>query len=349
MLRLMIGSQKLRVDAPVKGWEAHMMSKYIKLTWLAAMTMACASNTVLAIESMDDAALAEQTGQDGISIGLQFPNSTVSYDQVLITDTNGMTGATSPASLVLAPTTRGTDQGVRLFKADGSATANPVLIKLDADANGTKPVFNANITFPTDLKRINISPFSLYIAPTTTGVFTATRASGTTGTLQSNVSEILKVGGTGIDVILTDYNATFNPNNVLGVNVQLGNAPQGHMIMLTGGSISQIKNDTASPIQIMSKNTTTSSLKLNFNMTAFDTNTGFRLSGFYGDMNDAGFTFGKAGDTDKFNLVVSDVIAGCSTGCQDATVFNGLKNGSMGSIGLVGAKVSNLKVNIKGM
>lgn len=326
-----------------------MMLKYVKLNWLIAATVSCSSMTALAIESMDDAALAAQTGQDGINIGLQFPSSTISYDQVLLTDTNGMTGAVSPASLVVAPTTRGVDQGVRLFKADGSLTATPLLIKLDADGNGIKPVLNANISFPTDLKRINISPFSIYLAPTASSVFTSSRASGTTGTLRSDVSEVLRVGGTGIDVTLTDYNVTSNPNNVLGVNIQLGNAPQGHMIMLTGGSIAEIKNDPAAPIQVMSKNaSTSSSLKLNFNLSAFNTATGFRLSGFYGDLNDAGFTFGKAGDTDKFNLVLSDVVAG-TAGQADSAVFNGLKNASMGSIGLIGAKATNLKVNIKGM
>ena len=67
-----------------------------------------------------------------------------------------------------------------------------------------------------------------------------------------------------------------------------------------------------------------------------------------GDVNSDGLTFGKAGVTDKVDLVLNNVVAGVS-GVQDPNTFNNLKNGSMGNFGVVGATVSNLKMNVKGM
>lgn len=299
-----------------------------------------------AMQVMDDSALAQQTGQDGITVSLDFPNSTISYSELAITDTNGMPTATGAASLVLAPTTYGTDKGIRFFNDPTANTlaTQPVTIKMDAEGNGAKPVLNTEIGLPTDLRRIRINPFSIYLSNGSGSVFDAgTRVLNATGTVKATgVREIVKLGTNGIDI-------NFLANNPVKMNIQLGNAPQGHMFVFTGGSITQIKNDPLYPIELISNNSSSnSSLKLNFDLSATNMATGISLVGFYGDIVNSGLVLGKDGTTDKFNLTLSNVVAG-TTGSQSATSFNNLKNASIGTVGLVGASVTNLKMTVKGL
>lgn len=308
-----------------------------------------------ALEAMDDGALAAQTGQDGITVALQYPDSTISFSEAIITDTNGMTGATGNASLVIAPETYSSTQGIRFFKDNSSTTlaTAPINIKMDADGNAGSPVLNAAISLPSDMQRIRINPFSIYLATGSNSIFSTRKVdSATSNTFRTGVTELLKVNGEGIDTI-------FKSGDPVTINIQLGNTPQGHMFQFTGGSILCMGNnascmsapgtDGSNPIEIMSKNSSgNSSLKLGFTLRATNQTTGFRLNGFYGDVNSDGLTFGKAGVTDKVDLVLNNVVAGVS-GVQDPNTFNNLKNGSMGNFGVVGATVSNLKMNVKGM
>lgn len=308
-----------------------------------------------ALEAMDDGALAAQTGQDGITVALQYPDSTISLSEAIITDTNGMTGATGKASLVIAPQTYSSTQGIRFFKDNTSATVAtaPITIKMDADGNAGSPVLNAAISLPSDMQRIRINPFSIYLATGSNSIFSTRKVDGaTSNTFRAGVTELLKVNGEGIDTV-------FKSGDPVTINIQLGNTPQGHMFQFTGGSILCMGNnascmsapgtDGANPIEIMSKNSSgNSSLKLGFTLRATNQITGFRLNGFYGDVNSDGLTFGKAGATDKIDLVLNNVIAGAA-GTQDTNTFNNLKNGSMGNFGVVGASVTNLKMNVRGM
>lgn len=309
-----------------------------------------------ALQAMDDNALAEQTGQDGITVALQYADSTISFSEAIITDTNGMTNASNKSSLVIAPATYSSTQGIRLFKNNSSTTlaTAPIKIQMDADANTASPVFNAAISLPSDLERIRINPLSVYLATGDTSIFTGRKVDGsTTNTFRTGVTELLRVNGEGIDTV-------FKSGDPLTINVQLWNTPQGHMFMFTGGSILCVGNnascmsttgaDGANPIELISSNSSSnSSLKLNFKLSASNQTTGFRLNGFYGDINADGLTFGKSGATDKVDLVLSNITAGCSSGCQDVNTFNNLKNGSMGNFGVVGASVTNLKVNVRGL
>lgn len=59
--------------------------------------------------------------------------------------------------------------------------------------------------------------------------------------------------------------------------------------------------------------------------------------------------------TDKLNIVLGNVVAGnagssiaAATQAEPAA-YNALKNGSMGSLGLVGVKVTNLQMTMKGL
>lgn len=317
---------------------------------------------VWALEAMSDGAMAEQTGQDGITVALQYTNSTISFSEAIITDTNGMAGATGKASLVIAPQTFSSTQGIRFFKDISSTTlaTAPINIKMDAEGNAGTPVLNAAISLPSDMQRIRINPFSIYLATGSDSIFTqrkidsGTNSATNTNLYRAGVTELLRVNGEGIDTI-------FKSGDAVTINVQLGNTPQGHMFMFTGGSILCIANngrcmanpttlENANPIELISTNSSgNSSLKLNFKLTASNQVTGFRLNGFYGDINADGLTFGKVGVTDKLDLVLSNITAGCSSGCQDINTFNNLKNGSIGNLGIVGASVTNLKVHVRGL
>ncbi|XID75365.1 hypothetical protein ACF3NA_02100 [Alkanindiges sp. WGS2144] len=314
------------------------------------------SSHTWALQALDDQSLAAQTGQDGISMALDYPNSTISFSEVILTDTDGMPDATNGASLIVAPATYSDTQGIRMFKNNSNtaiATA-PVLIKMDADSNSNQPVFNANISLPTDLGRMRINPFSIYLTAGSDSIFEpGTRIKDSTGTIRATgVTELLRVNTEGIDVV-------FKEGDPLSVNVQLGNAPQGHMLKFTGGSILCVGNNAScmatqgeegkNPIELISKNSSgESSLKLGFTLKASEQDTGFRLAGFYAGFDNDGLIFGKEGSTDKFDFVLNNVVAG-EAGAQAPETFNHLKNGSMGNFGLIGASVTNLKVNVKGM
>lgn len=305
---------------------------------------------VLAMQPLDDAGLAQSTGQDGISISLNYPNSTISVSEVALIDQNGITGSathTAPASLVLAPANYSSTQGIRFFNdvTLNNVASQPITIVMDVDGNAGKPLLNASIGLPSDMRRIRINPFSIYLATGSSSIYSASRVLNevTPPALRAGVNELLRVGTEGIDISFT--------NNPVRLNLQLGNAPQGHMFVFASGSLLRIGNDASgsNPIQIMSKNSSgNSSLKLDFSLSANNQTTGFQLAGFYGDFDNDSFVFGKAGTTDKFDAAINNVVAG-SSGASSSNSLGNLPNGSMGNFGIVGATVTNLKVNVKGM
>ena len=319
------------------------MKNYIPIIFLTTFIPLSSS---WAMQAMEDADLAQQTGQDGVTLDIKLPNSAVTFSEAALIDSNGMTNATSTASLVIAPTSYTTGSGIRLLSGStGNTVATaPVSVAIDADGGAT-PLLNAEVSMPSDMQRIKIDPFSIFLATGSNWIYGTSRVfNGAAGTIRAGVTELLKIGNNGIEI-------TFKPSNPVKINLQLGAEQQNHMFMFTGGILESIKTGSAGTdaIEIMSKNTssTNSSLKFNFDLTATNS-TGISLTGFYGDINDNGLTFGKDGATDKMNLVLSNVIAG-SAGVQDAATFNNLKNASIGNIGIVGASVTNLKVNVKGL
>jgi len=249
--------------------------------------------------------------------------------------------------LVLAPTTYSPTQGIRFFSSSDpstpTTTTQPFTIKIDADGNAGAPVLNVNFALPTDLQRIRINPFSVYIADGSGSVFTSRRTNGVgTNTLRAGVTEMLRVGTNGIDI-------KFKAGDPIALNIQLGAEPQGHMFQFTGGSLLQVVSNA--PIEVMSLNnggTAQSSLKLNLDISATDQSTGFRLNGFYGDISASGLVIGKDDWTDPLDIRINKIVAG-TEGVASATAFDGLKNGSMGNIGLEGLRVENLKINVSGM
>lgn len=309
---------------------------------LAALVMPAFS--VNAMEQLDDQQMAASTGQDGISVGIQLPNSTISFNQIGLVNINDRNDpASARSSLVMAPTNFAPTQGIRFFTAAGTPTTQPLMVKFDVDGNAGEPLLNINLSLPSDLARIRINPFSIYIADGVGSVFSTRTVNGVgTNTLRSGVTEMVRVGTNGIDV-------RFKSGDPVSLNLQLGAEPQGHMFEFNGGSILQVVSN--SPIEIMSLNnggTTQSSLKLNLDISATDQVVGFRLDGFYGDLDAAGLVIGKNGWTDKLDIRINNIVAG-DLPAASPSVFNGLANGSMGNIGLEGLRIENLKVNVSGM
>ncbi|MFZ3194231.1 MAG: DUF6160 family protein [Moraxellaceae bacterium] len=311
---------------------------------LAALVMPAFA--VQAMEQLDDHQMAASTGQDGLTIGIQLPNSTISFNQIgLVSIDDRSNPASSRASLVMAPTNYAPTQGIRFFNSATleTATTQPFTVKFDADANGGAPMLNVRFALPTDLQRIRINPFSVYIADGSGSIFSSRLTNGVgTNTLRAGVTEMLRVGTNGIDI-------RFKAGDTVALNVQLGAERQGHMFQFTGGSLLQVVSNA--PIEVMSLNnggTTQSSLKLNLDISASDQTTGFRLAGFYGDIAPSGIVIGKDGWTDKLDIRITNIVAG-DLPAVSPTAFNGLNNGSMGNIGLEGLRMENLKINVSGM
>lgn len=309
---------------------------------LVTLSILALSHSAFALEQMNDQDLASQTGQDGITIKLGV--SKVSFDQAALIDTDGMLGATGSAALVIAPTASGDIAKVNFLNAGGTAVSNLVTATIDSDGGATSgdPFANINLTF-SDLKTITMDPFAIYLAPTLNG----SRTIGSVGsmfdsgtTLRAGVSKLMEIGN-GTEKL------TVNFKDALGLNIQLGNAPQKQMIAFSGS----LQNINIPKIKIFSKNAgmnNTSSLSLDAELKATDSSAGISLNGFYLDVTTGGGNFGKVGTTDKFDVTLSNVVAGVS-GAQDPATFGGLKNSSMGNLGIIGASVTNLKVNVRGL
>lgn len=321
----------------------------LKRTKLAALAMFTGSvcSVGWAMQALDDDSMAQATGQDGVSIGIGANNGVIGFDRISLQDGDGFSGNTSPASLGYFATTPGSG-GVGFYSGAGvgggtTPIATPLTIRVDADGNASNPVLNAGITFDSNLTRINIKPFAIAL--------TADAANHALFPSNHNIvansqRDIVKVGGSGIDII-------FNTGSALGINMQLGHQPQGHMFVFTGGRIQQIKNDTNSPIEVMSYtgSASTSSLKFNFDLKANAASTnGIQLAGMYIDLTaGTGLTLGKTGNLDKFDVSLNNVVMGSATAAPSTATFNNLKNGSLGNFGAIGTQITNLSVNVKGM
>lgn len=304
-----------------------------------ALSIIILSSGAFALEVMDDQDLASQTGQDGITLKVGI--SKVAFDQAALVDSNGMTGASNSAALVMAPNASGSSIGINFLNGAGAGVNNLVTATIDNDAGNAGAFANINLAF-SELKTIKVDPFSIYLASTLNN----SRTIGSVGSvfdgtgLRAGVSKLLQVGE-GAEQLNINF---INP---LAVNVQLGNSPQGHMVKFSGS----LQSINLPKLKIFSNNSgnQTSSLSLDASFKAHNSTSGFNLDGFYLDVTPDGLNFGNQGTSDKFDVLLNNVVMGSTTATPDATTFNGLKNGSMGNFGVVGASVKDLKISVKGM
>ena len=289
-----------------------------------------------ALQQLDETALASQTGQDGISVKVASTIGQINFNSLSLIDKDGFAGR-SAGALTYAPNS--VDSGVSFYQGgSGSYTlfngASPLFVlNTDADAGNSNQAFlNLNVAFNSQLSRINLSPFAIGL--------TTVAADGSS--LQSTRKDLIRTGGNGIDIL-------FNTANPLGLNIQLGNQPQGAMALFKGS----LQGIQASGLQIMSytAGTTDSSRTIRFDANikpnAASTN-GIRLDGTYASVKANGLEVGNAGTVDKFDVGLSNISFG-QVGNTAAGTFNSLKNGSVGALGANGMAITGLKTTVRGL
>ena len=309
---------------------------------------------VYAMQALEESDLSKATAQDGVNVGLYFPNGNIAYDTIALIDKDGISGSTThsnPASIVIASDLTASERGVSLQKADGSASVGGIHVAIDSDGNSGEPVANINISMPVDAPLIHINPMSVYLSPGADALYQS-------GVVKSTATKILSIGNKGLDIL-------FKSNDTLGMNVQFGNSTQDHMFKVSSGSLMCIANnamcvtgsadDGSDPIRIYDKSG--SNIQLGFKLSASNSTTGIRLydhdgvggfSGVYGDIVNSGVVFGADGTMDKFDLTLSNVTMG-EAGVQGASTFDNFKNGSIGNIGMKGVAITDFKTTVRGL
>ncbi|TXJ06665.1 MAG: hypothetical protein E6Q25_08905 [Acinetobacter sp.] len=185
------------------------------LTKLALVSaMAISANAMAAqMQSLDDEALSAATGQDGITLivaGAVDAANVVIHDKDGLTPTGHGISTASAGAIVLGENAAGTGTGFSMHSASGT---KPIVVTVDADGNGTAPVLNVNIALPTDFE---IVTGDVYVAASTRNT-AATDA--TLGIFSSEVK------------ILNSMTLSLPSANI---NIQLGNAPQGALMKMSG-------------------------------------------------------------------------------------------------------------------
>ncbi|MDR7017547.1 DUF6160 family protein [Acinetobacter sp. 3657] len=342
---------------------------------IGCVSLLLCSPFAMAMQPMDDESLALTTGQDGITVGVKLDQ--VEFKQTAFIDSDGLsyTGYNSPthtnkAGLVLAGNnTTGSTVGVQFLRSGSTSPTFNLVMDTDAGTPASGGAFaNIAFSFGADVSGLRILPFSVYMA----GANSLSTASGTTYTANSifstgttakaGVKELLRAGT--IDVAFAANKPT--------MNIQLGASPQGHMIMF-GGAIDSICgvgngcNIMLVSDYLTSGDPSTAPVGASFNfqfkghthtvrntsgVIISQTYTPFSLNGFYAGVESGGLVFGNDGISSQFDLGLNNILlgtAGAASGGTNPPVFNHLSNGSMGNVGIVGASVTNLKMNIKGM
>ena len=351
------------------------MQKNKKIGCLSLLVL---SPLTMAMQPLDDHSLSSTVGQDGLDISMQ---ANIGFQQIAVVDTDGLSYGQTLASgnpnrydapdynekagLVIAGVAGQTKPvsapAIMISGLDNSNTPNTLTVNasIDTDAgSGVNGAFtNIAVTFAN--AGIRISPFSIYAAPKSSlsslvGANYTRNSIFTTDTFfnpAANVREILRVKDN-IDIL-------FNANKPK-LNIQLGSAPQGKMVMFSGAIDSICGSGNGCNMMLVSDYLTsgdvlTSPVGVGFDF-QFTGHNGspFSLDGFYAgvegksSLDNGGFVFGNAGESSKFDLKLNNVTLG-NTGSSAIETFNSLPNASIGNIGAIGASVTNLKVKVSGM
>ena len=351
------------------------MQKNKKIGCLSLLVL---SPLTMAMQPLDDHSLSSTVGQDGLDISMQ---ANIGFQQIAVVDTDGLSYGQTLASgnpnrydapdynekagLVIAGVAGQTKPvsapAIMISGLDNSNTPNTLTVNasIDTDAgSGVNGAFtNIAVTFAN--AGIRISPFSIYAAPKSSlsslvGANYTRNSIFTTDTFfnpAANVREILRVKDN-IDIL-------FNANKPK-LNIQLGSAPQGKMVMFSGAIDSICGSGNGCNMMLVSDYLTsgdvlTSPVGVGFDF-QFTGHNGspFSLDGFYAgvegksSLDNGGFIFGNAGESSKFDLKLNNVTLG-NTGSSAIGTFNSLPNASIGNIGAIGASVTNLKVIVSGM
>ena len=351
------------------------MQKNKKIGCLSLLVL---SPLTMAMQPLDDHSLSSTVGQDGLDISMQ---ANIGFQQIAVVDTDGLSYGQTLASgnpnrydapdynekagLVIAGVAGQNKPvsapAIMISGLDNSNTPNTLTVNasIDTDAgSGVNGAFtNIAVTFAN--AGIRISPFSIYAAPKSSlsslvGANYTRNSIFTTDTFfkpAANVREILRVKDN-IDIL-------FNANKPK-LNIQLGSAPQGKMVMFSGAIDSICGSGNGCNMMLVSDYLTSGDVSTSPVGVGFDfqftghNGSPFSLDGFYAgvegksSLDNGGFVFGNAGESSKFDLKLNNVTLG-NTGSSAIGTFNSLPNASIGNIGAIGASVTNLKVKVSGM
>lgn len=311
---------------------------------LGCVSLLLCSSLCVAMQPMDEQSLSQTTGQDGISLAVNV--SKVQVNQISVIDTDGLpnrAGSTyrNKAAFVLAGAT---NSPVSIDFLGASASQPTLKMSLDSDEGNGSPFANIAFGLGSNITGVKISPFSIYLAGTnsTTSIGTAKSIFSSGGSLNSDVTKLLSIGSAS-----NNFSINFNNANKPGLNFQLGHAPQSHLMLFSGAiqSICGTEEGGGCPITLTSG---TTGATFDFQLKANDTNTGFLLNGFYAGVEPDGLVLGNNGTSSKLDVALNNVTLG-TVNSSIPTIFNGLKNGSMGNMGAIGASVTDLKVKISGL
>ena len=336
---------------------------------LGCLSLLLLSPLTMAMQPLDDQSLSSTTGQDGLNIGIQ---SNVQFDQMAMIDKTGLTETSSDytnrAGLVIAGVAGG-NSPVRITGLNGTnETTLGLNVAIDTDA-GTAAMggafANLGVSFADNVTGLHISPFSIYTAShnvlssmTADGIYTRT-------SIFQAGTHIPQVGidnrPLAKEILRTDdIDIAFADGHKPTLNIQLGAAPQDHMVLLGGALDSICGNGLGCKIQLVSNDATEVNLTTNPVGASFDlqltgyNNSPFSLNGFYAGLEDASdhnqgaFIFGNDGTSDKFNLGLNNITLG-TVGQATTETFNNLPNASMGNVGLKGASITDFKMRVSGL
>lgn len=208
------------------------MKLFTKIALVSAMALS-ANAMAAQLQALDDEALSATTGQDGIT--LKINTSGITIDKLLIHDNDGLQTAANGGVVVMNewdPTTNSivaTNLDLGGTQTAGAIVLNDValnltgdtVVKLDTDAGvgGTAPFLNIGLQ-----------------TGTTTQILVDNIAVGVSGAIPTATGTNRR-GATNEVTILQGYSAAQKIDITLGqtaMNIQLGHAPQGAMIVASG-------------------------------------------------------------------------------------------------------------------
>lgn len=202
------------------------------LTKVSLVSAIAISGNAMAMQVLDDGALSAASGQEGIT--LQLKTDGITIDKLLLHDNDGLAdNGLAPVGVIPGPVAPagagfgGTSEagaivinGIELTAVSPDRTLAIVDIDSDAGAGGNSPFLNIGVT----TGDINIKVDSIAVGVSGSAIPTATSVSN-------------RRGATNETKILSGYTADQKLDITVGgsaLNIQLGNTPQGAMIIANG-------------------------------------------------------------------------------------------------------------------
>ena len=185
------------------------MKKFTQLA-LASSILALSANT-MAMTALDDATLSATTGQDGITIGVQFDELRIG--ELMIHDNDGYNAGVAGAIVIKGNATQA--DGVVVTHTGSQAEFLKLVIDTDGGTGATSANAGAFLNIAATVGDVTVDLGEIGVDKSNT--YTA-------GTSARGVE-----GGTGYAKILNSLSLSLGQ---LDANIQLGNTPQGAMIKI---------------------------------------------------------------------------------------------------------------------